>query len=69
MGDIQLWGSEGQDSEGTWVCICAVQSILLLFVSLHLSLFSREIVTCAWHPKGQLFASADRNKKVILWKR
>lgn len=36
---------------------------------LSLSLSSREIVTCAWHPKGQLFASADRNKKVILWKR
>ena len=30
---------------------------------------SKEIVTCAWHPKGQLFASADRNKKVVLWKR
>jgi WD40 repeat protein len=29
----------------------------------------KEIVTCMWHPKGQLFASADRNKKVILWKR
>jgi autophagy-related protein 16 len=29
----------------------------------------KEIVTCAWHPKGQLFASADRNKRVILWRR
>jgi autophagy-related protein 16 len=29
----------------------------------------KEIVACVWHPKGQVFASADRNKKVILWKR
>eukprot|EP00731_Ephydatia_muelleri_P035576 Em0137g8a len=27
------------------------------------------VVVCGWHPSGQLFASGDRSKKVILWKR
>ena len=35
----------------------------------HTHTHSKEVVTCAWHPKGQLFVSADRNKKVMLWKR
>eukprot|EP00731_Ephydatia_muelleri_P024688 Em0016g959a len=27
------------------------------------------VVVCGWHPSGQLFASGDRSKKIILWKR
>lgn len=29
----------------------------------------KEVVVCSWHPKGQLFATADRHKKVTIWKR
>eukprot|EP00731_Ephydatia_muelleri_P024689 Em0016g960a len=25
------------------------------------------VVVCGWHPSGQLFASGDRSKKVVLW--
>ena len=39
------------------------------FSSLPPSNHSKEIVVCSWHPKGQLFATADRNKKVTIWKR
>ena len=66
MGDLQHW--EGQDSQGAWVrsvddtVICATDCM-------HCAFLSKEIVACVWHPKGQVFASADRNKKVILWKR
>ncbi|XP_064395516.1 autophagy-related protein 16-like [Halichondria panicea] len=30
---------------------------------------SKDVVVCSWHPQGHLFASGDRNKKVIIWKR
>ena len=38
-----------------------------LILSVCLSLRG-DIVACSWHPKGQIFASVDRNKKIALWK-
>lgn len=29
---------------------------------------SGTIVSVGWHPKGNLFVSADRNKKIVVWK-
>ena len=29
---------------------------------------SGTVVTVEWHPKGHLFVSADRNKKIVVWK-
>ena len=33
------------------------------------SAHSREVVVCSWDLSGQLFATADRNKQVTMWKR
>ena len=27
------------------------------------------VVVCGWHPSGQMFASGDSKKKIVMWKR
>ena len=59
---------EDEEQEGTHVSLPNCLSCAL-YLQLVPTIRVSSVVVCGWHPSGQLFASGDRSKKVILWKR
>ena len=62
---------EDEEQEGTYVSLSlstvSTTSCLHLVPTPSLHTSSSAVVVCGWHPSGQLFASGDRSKKVVLW--
>ena len=59
---------EDEEQEGTHVSLPHSLSHAL-YLQLVPTIRGSSVVVCGWHPSGQLFASGDSKKKIILWKR